>query len=175
MATLANTIAGNRAQGRDEIATPLPRAVAVASRSQRTARQARAKFAYRILQAGAQALRRTISVLTLLVPLSYFTFALLASGVLRQDLILGSVRTVMEAMVLPVRAVAARIFAVPMVFHGLDLVLVGWGLIALVLREVVLEPFRKLETWSEDKLQMSIGGLSRRRRVACPFPQPRHS
>ncbi len=169
MASLANTIADAAQRG-----VPLPRTLAAELRRQQMVRKTRAKLASKILHAGAQALQRTISVVTLAVPLAFFVYGLLASGVLRQDVITGSVRMFMETIVLPAKAVTARIFAVPMIFHGLDLVVLGWGLLALVLREVVLEPFRKLEKWSADKLQVTIAGPPRRRRT-CQVPQPHHT
>jgi hypothetical protein len=174
MATMVNTISAKPERGRREIKTRLLPPPAAAPRAPRTAHRPHAKLVYRILHAGAQGLLRGISVLTLVVPISYFLCALLLTGILRQDLFPGPVRNCMEAIVLPGKAVATRIFAVPMVFHGLDLVRVGWGLVALVLREIVLEPFRRLQTWCADKLEIRMDAPPRRRR-ASPLPVRQHS
>jgi hypothetical protein len=116
----------------------------------------RCRPAYRVLHCCAHVVLRVLAVVTLAVPTAYFIWALLVAGILRQDLVVGSLRNWMEAIVRPGQAIAGYIFAIKMEFRGLDLVLVGWGVVALALREIVLHPFRKLKDWAKDKLETTI-------------------
>src|SRR5262245_42548695 len=126
----------------------LPQRSGSSSRSvpQRRASRARRKFFLHAIKQVAVIKRKTMTAVTLAVPLSYFITFCIEGGLLRQqafDAIGAS--ALMHAIVAPGMKLGSTIFAKPMVDHGWNFLFVLMGVVALVLRHYVMVPFHKFE------------------------------
>ncbi len=100
---------------------------------------------------AARLCRRVIGTIAWIFPLGYLVAVCSAAGILRKELLANSVISrFLQLLLVPPEFVYAKVFAVPLAYRGVDAVVVGCGVLAIVLREVMLAPMRKLEAWAEE-------------------------
>lgn len=115
------------------------------------AKQQRVRLLARVAWEAARFMRRGISVATLSVPLAYIVYVLISVGLVRKEVLTSPwLGRYVEAAVAPAQLLAHNFFAVPLVFQRIDMVVVVCGVVALVLREIVLAPFRRMETLASE-------------------------
>ncbi|MGH9580163.1 MAG: hypothetical protein ACRD2R_04150, partial [Terriglobales bacterium] len=97
-------------------------------------------------------LRVIVSLVTLVLPLSYFAYFLIDGGIIPLKLVEGTfVVTAIRVLVLPVLGLAKRIIAIHLTFGGLDLLIVVLGVVALFVRYFLVLPLEKLERWAKQR------------------------
>src|SRR5262245_61057510 len=132
----------------------LPQRNGSSSRSvpQRRASRARRKFFLKAIKQLAVFTRKTVSAVTLAVPLAYFLQFCIDGGMLRQqafDKINAS--ALMHAIVAPGMKLGSAIFAKPMVDHGWNFMFVVIGAVLFVPRHFIMVPFHRFEKWAKER------------------------
>ncbi len=88
---------------------------------------------------------RIFGLASLAVPFTYLFVVLIGAGVLRPELV-GQLRlsTWAAMLVEPVEWLGQRIFAVPTSYRGVDMLLVGTGVLAVILRSMMMSLIHRL-------------------------------
>ncbi len=100
-----------------------------------------------------KAVRIVLSLATLTVPLSYFLYFVISGGLLRAQVFEGTfAMRFMQAVVMPALALADRVFAFKTSVEGWNFLLLGFGVVAFILRYIVLLPVTTAEHWAKTRL-----------------------
>ncbi len=91
-------------------------------------------------------LRIAISIITLTVPLAFFLYFVVSGGLIRPQVIEGTaLMSFMRRIVTPALRISDTLFNFRTVYEGWNFILVGFGIVAFLVRQVVILPFQKLE------------------------------
>jgi len=102
---------------------------------------------------GLKAFRWVASIATLTVPLSFVFYFLISGGVIRPQVVDGTlVMDYAQAIVEPVLRMAESVFTFRMVVNGWNFMLLILTAVAFVARQLVLLPIEKAEHWAKTKV-----------------------
>jgi class 3 adenylate cyclase len=100
-----------------------------------------------------KSLRIAVSIATLTVPLAYFFYFIIAGGLIRAQAVEGTaIMRFMQAVVMPALAFTDKIFTFRAVVNGWNFLLLGLGVVAFVVRRLVLLPFTAAEHWAKTRM-----------------------
>ncbi len=99
-----------------------------------------------------RAVRIGVSVVTMLVPLAFFLYFLISGGLIPVKWVEGTpVLAFLRVVVLPLLGAAKKIVALNLTLRGYDLMLVALGVLALVVRALILLPIDRAEMAAKPK------------------------
>ncbi len=113
------------------------------------AETAKLRTTYYAIRAG----RIVLSIVTLTVPLSYLLYFTIGGGLIRAQVVEGTLlMRYMQAVVTPVLSLVDRIFTFRMVMNGWNFMLLGLGVAGFIVRHLALLPVEVAEHWAKTKL-----------------------
>jgi hypothetical protein len=87
-----------------------------------------------------------VSLVTITVPLAFFLYFLITGGLIPTKWVEGTpVMAYMRLIVLPLAAVAKKIISLNLTVRGYDLMLAALGVLAMVVRALILLPIERAE------------------------------
>lgn len=108
----------------------------------------------RALYVISSAIRWTLWLGTMTVPLCFLVYFLLGGGIIRHQLLDGTwIMTYMELIVVPVMGLLAKVIDFPTVYKGWDLALPVLAAVAFVIRHIVMVP---IEKWASGRKAVVI-------------------
>ena len=97
--------------------------------------------------------RIVMMLMTLTVPLSFFLYMIVGAGIVRSQIVEGTALwSYVNALVVPVLTLAEKIFTFRPIVNGWNLMLGGLGVVALVVRHVLMLPVERVQFWAKTKL-----------------------
>jgi serine/threonine protein kinase len=105
-----------------------------------------------------KALRVTVALLTLSVPLSFVLYLLVSGGLVRPQFVEGTTLwEYIKALVVPSLAAAENILTIRPVVNGWNLMLAGLAVVAFVVRHLVMMPLEQAEHWAKTRMLRAQG------------------
>lgn len=102
---------------------------------------------------GVKTVRIILSLATLLVPLAYLLYFFIAGGLIRSQVVEGTVvMRFIQAVVMPALAASDKIFTFHAAVGGWNFLLLGLGVIAFIARYLVLLPVNMAEQWAKTRM-----------------------
>jgi class 3 adenylate cyclase len=102
---------------------------------------------------GIRAFRIVLSIASLAIPFAFFLYFVISGGLIRPQLVEGTaVMRFVNALVTPALRLSESVFTFRTVYQGWNFVLLGFGILGFVARQLVLLPVEKLEHWAKTQV-----------------------
>ncbi len=102
---------------------------------------------------SVRAFRIVLSIASLAVPLSFFLYFVISGGLIRPQIVEGTaLMRFVNALVGPALRLSENVFNFRTVYQGWNFILVGFGILGFVVRQLVLLPVERLEHWAKTRV-----------------------
>ena len=97
--------------------------------------------------------RIILAVASLSVPLSFFLYFVISGGLIRPQVVEGTaLMGFVRAVVTPALRLSESVFTFRTVYQGWNFILLGFGILGFVARQLVLLPVERIEHWAKSRV-----------------------